>query len=154
MARFGSGFSERFAMSRPAGVFFGSHQLPESEGAPSGRLVEHGAETFYAIERAEGLASLFDERGKRGSYCGDGKVDSPNEECDDSVNLSQYGGCAPGCNNGPKCGDGRVQAKFGEQCDDGMNLGGYEQCAPGCKLGPRCGDGVIQAKEQCDVGNA
>ena len=42
-------------MSRPAGVFLGSHQLPESEGAPSGRLVEYGAETFYAIERAEGL---------------------------------------------------------------------------------------------------
>lgn len=42
-------------MSRPTGVFFGSHPLPEPEGAPSGRLVEHGAETFYAIERAEGL---------------------------------------------------------------------------------------------------
>jgi hypothetical protein len=42
-------------MSRPAGVFLGNHQLPESESAPSGRLVEHGAETFYAIDRAEGL---------------------------------------------------------------------------------------------------
>ena len=42
-------------MSRPAGVFLGNHQLPESESAPIGRLVEHGVETFYAIERAEGL---------------------------------------------------------------------------------------------------
>ncbi len=42
-------------MSRPVGVFLGSHQLAESESAPSGRLVEHGAETYYAIERAEGL---------------------------------------------------------------------------------------------------
>ncbi len=42
-------------MSRPAGVFLGNHQLPESESALSGRLVEHGAETFYAIDRAEGL---------------------------------------------------------------------------------------------------
>ncbi len=42
-------------MSRPAGVFLGNHQLPESEPAPSGRLVEYGAETFYAIDRAEGL---------------------------------------------------------------------------------------------------
>jgi hypothetical protein len=42
-------------MSRPAGVFFGNHQLPEPEGTPSGRLVEHGSETYYAIDRAEGL---------------------------------------------------------------------------------------------------
>ena len=42
-------------MSRPVGVFLGSHQLAESESVPSGRLVEHGAETYYAIERAEGL---------------------------------------------------------------------------------------------------
>src|SRR5258707_11532669 len=48
-------FSEGMRMSRPAGVFLGNHQLPESEHAPSGRLVEHGAETYYAIERAEGL---------------------------------------------------------------------------------------------------
>ena len=42
-------------MSRPVGVFLGNHQLPESESSPSGRLVEHGAETYYAIEHAEGL---------------------------------------------------------------------------------------------------
>ena len=42
-------------MSRPAGVFLGNHQLPESESAASGRLVEHGAETYYAIDRAEGM---------------------------------------------------------------------------------------------------
>jgi hypothetical protein len=48
-------FSEGMRMSRPAGVFLGNHQLPESEHAPSGRLVDHGAETYYAIERAEGL---------------------------------------------------------------------------------------------------
>ncbi len=42
-------------MSRPVGVFLGSHQLAESESVPSGRLVEYGAETYYAIERAEGL---------------------------------------------------------------------------------------------------
>ena len=42
-------------MSRPVGVYLGSHQLPESESAPSGRLVEYGKETYYAIEHAEGL---------------------------------------------------------------------------------------------------
>ena len=42
-------------MSRSAGVFLGNHQLPVSEQGPSGRLVEHGADTYYAIERAEAL---------------------------------------------------------------------------------------------------
>jgi hypothetical protein len=42
-------------MSRPVGVFLGNHQLPESESVTSGRLVEHGSETYYAIEHAEGL---------------------------------------------------------------------------------------------------
>ncbi|HWZ88014.1 MAG TPA: hypothetical protein VNW92_04170, partial [Polyangiaceae bacterium] len=46
-------------MSRPAGVFLGNHQLPESEHAPSGRLVDHGEETYYAIERAEGLGPFL-----------------------------------------------------------------------------------------------
>ena len=42
-------------MSRPVGVFFGNHQLPESGSATSGRLVERGTETYYAIDHAEGL---------------------------------------------------------------------------------------------------
>lgn len=46
-------------MSRPVGVFLGNHQLPESEPSPTGRLVEHGADTFYAIERAEGLSPFL-----------------------------------------------------------------------------------------------
>jgi hypothetical protein len=42
-------------MSRSRGVFLGNHQLPAGERAPSGRLVEHGSETYYAIEHAEGM---------------------------------------------------------------------------------------------------
>ena len=77
------------------------------------------------------------------------------EECDDGVNLSTYGGCAPGCKQGPYCGDGAVDSLFGEQCDDGANAGGYGECAAGCVFGPRCGDGDLQVAEgeQCDDGN-
>ena len=50
------------------------------------------------------------------------------ENCDDGVNLSEYGGCGPGCVAGPSCGDGIVQSKF-EQCDDGVLDGKYGGCA-------------------------
>ena len=62
-------------------------------------------------------------RKKRAPYCGDGKVDVDHEKCDDGVNLSEYGGCGPGCVAGPSCGDGVVQSKF-EQCDDAVLDGG------------------------------
>ncbi|HEX3777335.1 MAG TPA: hypothetical protein VHV51_22835 [Polyangiaceae bacterium] len=42
-------------MSRPAGVCLGNHELPQSEQEASGRLVEHGADTDYAIDHAEAL---------------------------------------------------------------------------------------------------
>jgi fibro-slime domain-containing protein len=91
---------------------------------------------------------------KRGPYCGDGHADMPDEDCDDSVNLSQYGGCAPGCKAGPFCGDGVVQSQF-EECDDSKLDGSYGGCAKNCVLGPRCGDEVVQtnAGETCDDGN-
>lgn len=91
---------------------------------------------------------------KRGAYCGDGHVDKPDEDCDDSVNLSQYGGCAPGCKTGASCGDGIVQSQF-EECDDGKLDGAYGGCAEGCVLGPHCGDKVVQkdSGEECDDGN-
>jgi len=41
-------------MSR-SGVFLGDHQLPAFEHVPSGRLVERGSETYYAIEHAAGM---------------------------------------------------------------------------------------------------
>jgi fibro-slime domain-containing protein len=90
----------------------------------------------------------------RGPYCGDGVVQKATEECDDGVNLSQYGGCAPGCVKGPSCGDGIVQSAV-EACDDGVLDGSYDGCAKGCVLGPHCGDGVVQASngEECDDRN-
>lgn len=96
----------------------------------------------------------------RGPYCGDGTAQSPPEDCDDGVNLTTYSpspevACAPGCRATAYCGDGQVDAVFGEQCDDGTNDGGYGECAPGCVPGPRCGDGVVQKEggETCDDGN-
>jgi fibro-slime domain-containing protein len=85
--------------------------------------------------------------------CGDG-VTSPNEVCDDGINLGGYNSCAPGCLGfGPRCGDGVIQAEH-EQCDDGLNTGAYGVCQPTCTLGPRCGDSIVQpAHEQCDDGN-
>lgn len=90
----------------------------------------------------------------RAPFCGDGEVQD-GEECDDGVNLAQYGGCAPGCVGGPYCGDGQVQSPF-EECDDGVNDGSYNGCGANCALGPYCGDGKVQEDdgEICDDGNA
>ncbi|MCA9677276.1 MAG: DUF4215 domain-containing protein [Myxococcales bacterium] len=93
--------------------------------------------------------------------CGDG-VTSSREVCDDGAGNglgdgSAYGGCADDCTLEPYCGDGVVDAAYGEICDDGLNLGGNaSSCAPGCQsMGAACGDGVVQtsAGEQCDDGN-
>jgi len=91
------------------------------------------------------------------SDCGDGIVAS-DEACDEGeMNGAEYDGCAADCSLTPYCGDGVVQAEFGEVCDDGLNLGGSPgACAPGCmEMGGRCGDGVLQTElgEQCDDGN-
>jgi fibro-slime domain-containing protein len=97
---------------------------------------------------------------KRGPYCGDGTVQTANEQCDDGVNLTIYAtngmpACAPGCVCSGYCGDGKLDSAFGEQCDLGasMNTGAYNGCMPNCLLGPRCGDHIVQAGEQCDDGN-
>jgi fibro-slime domain-containing protein len=91
---------------------------------------------------------------QRGTYCGDGIVQSPQEECDDGLNTSTYGGCAPGCKLAARCGDGHVDGAFGELCDDGLLTGLYGRCAPACVWGQRCGDGIVQSSkgEECDDG--
>jgi fibro-slime domain-containing protein len=92
----------------------------------------------------------------RGPYCGDNKLQSPPEACDNGVNsVTGYGNntpqCAPNCQIAPYCGDGVTSN--GEQCDDGASNGaGYGFCLVGCKLGPRCGDGNLDTQEQCDDG--
>jgi cysteine-rich repeat protein len=96
---------------------------------------------------------------RRGPHCGDGLVQTPQEACDDGVNLTPYRadgtGCAPGCRAPAWCGDRNIDSLFGEQCDDGTNAGGYEGCKPDCTLDARCGDGVVQSEhgEECDDNN-
>jgi len=70
-----------------------------------------------------------------GPYCGDGKVESGVEQCDDGHNLSTYGadGCAPGCRTVSRCGDGHVDSAWNEQCDDG-NQTDADGCNAQCHI--------------------
>jgi fibro-slime domain-containing protein len=90
--------------------------------------------------------------------CGDGIING-SEICDNGPDNSDsaYGGCTTECTMGPFCGDGKVDAAFGEECDDGVNQGTYNQvgaCGPGCKKTHYCGDGNVDSLhgEQCDNG--
>jgi fibro-slime domain-containing protein len=91
--------------------------------------------------------------------CGDGVLNG-SEQCDDGQDNADdaYGGCTTQCTLGPYCGDGDVDAQFGEECDDGVNETTYGQtkgCGPGCRAVPYCGDGKVDSLfgEQCDDGD-
>jgi MYXO-CTERM domain-containing protein len=107
-------------------------------------------------------SELCDDGGANGTYgycladcsgqgpsCGDGQLDNPPEECDDSNTLNTDG-CVAGCLLAT-CGDGFVQTGV-EQCDDG-NTVDDDACSNSCTL-PGCGDGIVQPGEQCDDGAA
>ncbi len=100
-------------------------------------------------EAGDGCSATCGEEG----ICGDAHPD-PGEQCDDGQNIGGYGGCAPGCLYGPRCGDGVTQPEH-EECDGGEDARvAYGECAPGCVLGPHCGDGTLQeAYEECDDSN-
>ena len=80
--------------------------------------------------------------------CGDGALDAPWEECDDS-NTVDLDGCSADCIVEELCGDGAVQA--GEECDDG-NTVDLDGCSASC-TNEVCGDGTVQPDEACDDGN-
>jgi len=97
---------------------------------------------------------------RRGPSCGDGVRQSPEEACDDGLNVTPYtrdgaSGCAPGCVASGYCGDGKVDSLFGEECDAGGDASQSSGCSADCRLGARCGDGVVQPElgEECDDGN-
>lgn len=85
--------------------------------------------------------------------CGNGVLD-PGEACDDA-NLADDDGCHANCEI-PRCGDGIIDAAFGEQCDAGTTNSDAPDapCRLNCQL-PRCGDGIADPSrsEQCDDGN-
>jgi fibro-slime domain-containing protein len=94
----------------------------------------------------------------RGPWCGDAIENGP-EQCDNGVNDTAYGttatnGCTPACTDPARCGDGIVQAVFGESCDDGVNDGSYGGCSADCQVMPKCGDANVDTAygEQCDDG--
>lgn len=80
--------------------------------------------------------------------CGDGVLDAPWEECDDS-NTVDLDGCSAGCTLEASCGDGIVQP--GEDCDDSNTVDG-DGCSATCTI-EGCGDGVVQPPEECDDSN-
>ncbi|MDD5110265.1 MAG: lamin tail domain-containing protein [Patescibacteria group bacterium] len=87
-------------------------------------------------------------------YCGDGKVNLENEQCDDG-NLVNGDGCDNDCTVSSQCGNGRIEKD--EVCDDG-NLVNGDGCENDCKPTTFCGDGAVQTpnsygqNEQCDDG--
>ena len=64
------------------------------------------------------------------STCGDGVVQTQNEQCDDKMNTGDYGTCNPDCKLAPHCGDHVVQPDH-EECDDGNNTAG-DGCSTAC----------------------
>jgi cysteine-rich repeat protein len=86
--------------------------------------------------------------------CGNGWIDSPEEECDDG-NRQGGDGCNAYCAV-EGCGNGIIEEYLGEECDDG-NMESGDGCSyPACQLegGPWCGNGeecVIDA--DCDDDN-
>lgn len=89
------------------------------------------------------------------AVCGDGVVEAP-ERCDDGVHNGSYGHCDATCSGaGASCGDGVIDAAFGELCDDGVNNGQWSYCSIACNgPGERCGNGFIErAYEACDDGD-
>lgn len=63
--------------------------------------------------------------------CGDGHVQAGVETCDDGADNGAYNHCADDCmGDGPRCGDGEIQADEGEKCDDptGPATGCLKEC--------------------------
>jgi cysteine-rich repeat protein len=85
----------------------------------------------------------FDLTRIRSTYCGDGTIQQPYENCDSGTLSGSVGCCAS------TCGDGIVEGL--EQCDDGNVVNG-DGCSNSCETNV-CGNSTIESGEQCDDGN-
>ena len=79
-------------------------------------------------------------------HCGDGLINTEEEECDGSRFLSRYSNfrnlsCSSQCTVN-YCGDGRVNTNL-EFCDDG-NRNNYDDCSNYCEINTGCDAFVIQ----------
>jgi cysteine-rich repeat protein len=78
--------------------------------------------------------------------CGDGIIQTGEEECDDRG--VQSAACELNCLR-PRCGDSHVNALLGEVCDDG-NVDSSDACTATCETAV-CGDGFVHTGvEDCD----
>lgn len=86
------------------------------------------------------------------AFCGDARINQPNEECDPPGSLCLDGqACDPDCScPPPPCGNGVVDP--GEQCDPaGVHCPDGQPCNPNCSCPPPlCGNGTVDPGEQCD----
>ena len=76
--------------------------------------------------------------------CGDGKVNTSLEECDEGEATET---CTELCTI-PVCGDGLLTEGIGEECDD-ANEDDTDGCRMDCFI-QVCGDGLHQPGEECD----
>jgi len=107
-----------------------------------------------AGERASCEVRVDDEcsRSCEDIVCGDCRLASPQEECDDGNNIDGDG-CSGACETESVCGDGVIQC--GEECDDGPPDGNclrsnYQGSLQDCSQGPQICDWA-GANEVCSA---
>ncbi len=92
------------------------------------------------------------------SYCGNGKLESPDEQCDGSLGVGPHQTCSAQCTlkNLNYCGDGKKQSTNdeggSEACDGKDGVGDHQVCSSTCALVNLdfCGDQKRQSGEECD----
>ena len=105
-------------------------------------VVEPGEECDLGFSLNAGFYGGCASDCRLGPHCGDGAVDSPEEQCDlGAGNVTRYGdsepSCTPRCTIPPFCGDGVADPDFGEQCDLGHPNG--DPCGADCRISnPLC----------------
>jgi hypothetical protein len=78
----------------------------------------------------------------RTRHCGDGVVNPDNEQCEPPNTPS----CNANCLFDHRCGNGVVDASWGEECEPP----GAGPCDASCQYVHRCGNRVVELGEECD----